>query len=44
MNLSEILEYNILTEENIKGEEFELGGLKITIIGIDTFEHKLIKI
>ena len=42
--MSEILEYNI---SNIEGDirgQLDLGSLKVTIIGVDTFEHKLIKV
>ena len=41
--LPEILQDNIILEEDF-GDEFEVGNLKITIHGLDTFENDLIKI
>ena len=38
----EILKDNLILEEDF-GSQFEVGNLKITIFGVDTFEKDLIK-
>ena len=40
--LPEILKDNLILEEDF-GSQFEVGNLKITIFGVDTFEKDLIK-
>jgi len=42
-NLSDIITQTFKDAEDIQGE-YQIGNLKVTIMGIDTYEHELIKL
>jgi len=42
-NLSDIITQTFKDAEDVQGE-YQIGNLKVTIMGIDTYEHELIKL